>query len=590
MLNIARGWGFSTGANAAGKAFVERWIELFHHLTIDNYRVRHLNVRVGFEELRRVIQDAESRLIDHQNVQYVAQELLALLKSDPIAKTLLPHQEHYYPSLLDPFIGNGSKSVHPGLIVLVEEACETLASRYRIALIQALAEAIRRDEVPQALTLTSLLASDLIDDGYNFRHLLNRGFSFVREPCKAFGDRLQELLQEAQRDDVRSFLVAYRIDFATDQDAAECPNTVAGLHIRSQSTVSDDDPRLKGSIPGSNVRLATCKVEAPDLFAASRKGSTKFYRALDMLQFAKPSLQIVSHKVAYVASHAEVRQVEMPLELLGPIRIANEEVEKRTRQFNEIMTRLRDTATVHRVSLGLQYLRRGISDSAPQGQFLNYWIGLEAIAGGKERTDIRNIRTVVPSLLALGYPRNLMRDLYDNFERLKIPVGDVIGVNSTDLSNHLRGSEALWRGLLDSSQHANLLGLASCSPLLEMRLRQIADQFRTGLATKDAMEAHKREIEWHIQRLYRVRNAIVHGGQVPTDLTHLAANLATYLWAVLRSMLDDLSSGPETHDINKFFNKHLWLYERVLSQAQAQGASSPLFALHLEPTRIWPES
>jgi hypothetical protein len=590
MLNLADGWRFCPRVNIAGKAFVERWIELFNKLTIDNHRVRHLNVRIGFEELRRVIQDAEDKLIENINVKYVSEEVLDLLKNDPIAKQLLPHHEHYYPTLSSPFVGEQSqaKAIHRGLIVLTEQACVVLGAHYRGALIRALTDAVEQDDVEKSLMVTSLLGSDLLDAGFDVRYLRNKGMSFVQGRIRPFQNRFDELARQITTGQAEQFLVAYRIDFASDQDASACPAVIAGLNIRSADTIAADDARLNRDIPGPNVRLATCSIPALDLFAASRKGSTNFYRALDMLQFAKPSLQIVSHKYAYVASPRQVTRVQMPLELLGPIRVAADQVEERTAQLSTIVTRLQDESTIHRVSLGLQYLRRGISDSAPQGQFLNYWIGLEAIAGGKERTDIRNIRTVVPILLALGHPRRLIRDLYLNCDRLQVPLDDVIADNTTELSNHLGKVEAFWRGLVDNTQRRRIEALAAASPLLVSRIAHTANLFGTGTMTKQTVETHRREIEWHIQRLYRVRNAIVHGGPEPGDLTHLASHLATYLWAVLRSMLDDLSSGPPSNDIDKFFNKHQWIYERVLNRAEAQRAQAPPCALLLEPTMIWP--
>jgi hypothetical protein len=590
MLNLANGWRFSPGANRAGKTFVERWIELFNKLTIDNHRVRHLNVRIGFEELRCVIRDAEDKLIENINIKFVCEEVLELLKNDPVAKKLLPHHEHYYPTLLSPFVGDQSKpkSVHSGLMVLTEQACAVLTVRYREALIVALTDALQSDDVEKALTVTSLFASDLLDSGYDVRYLRNKGMSFVQGRAKPFQDRFTELVQEFITGHAKEFLVGYRIDFATNHDASDCPAVVAGLNIRSEENIAADDIRLKTHIPGPNVRLATCSILALDLYAASRKGANKFYRALDVLQFARPSLQIISHKYAYVVSRQQVPRVQMPLELLGPIRISMEHVEERTAQLNTIVDRIKNESTVHRLSLGLQYLRRGISDSAPQGQFLNYWIGLEAIAGGKERTDIRNIRTVVPILIALGHPRRLIRDLYLNCDRLEVPLDEVIAGNPTELSNHLGKVEAFWRGLVDNSQRGRMQVLAANSPLLVDRIGHTARLFGTGAATKETVETHRREIEWHIQRLYRVRNAIVHGGQEPGDLTHLASHLATYLWAILRSMLDDLSSGPSSNDIDKFFNKHLWIFEHVLKKAQAQGAQPPPCSLLLEPTMIWP--
>lgn len=169
-------------------------------------------------------------------------------------------------------------------------------------------------------------------------------------------------------------------------------------------------------------------------------------------------------------------------------------------------------------------------------------------------------------------------------------LADVISPVATDLHGHLGKVEAFWRALCDQRLKGQLVTLANHSPLLSSRTEAIASQYATASSVKEAMEVHNQDIEWHIQRLYRVRNAIVHGGQEPTDLTHLAAHIATYLWAILRSMLDDLASGSDRNDINKFFDKHLWIYKTVIRQAESQDSKLPPFALLLEPTMVWPHA
>ncbi len=92
-------WANSPGITAAGQVFVARWLELFHRLTIDSYRVRHLNLRLGFEELARVVSDVAEIGIDALNVREVAAEVLRLLREDPVASDVLPNRKYYYGAL-----------------------------------------------------------------------------------------------------------------------------------------------------------------------------------------------------------------------------------------------------------------------------------------------------------------------------------------------------------------------------------------------------------------------------------------------------------------------------------------------------------
>ena len=92
----ARDWSHSTGINAAGRGFVERWRELFHRLTLDAFRVRHLNLRLAFEELVTVISDVDNIGTDTVNVRDVCSEIVQLLKDDPVANEVLPAYQLYF--------------------------------------------------------------------------------------------------------------------------------------------------------------------------------------------------------------------------------------------------------------------------------------------------------------------------------------------------------------------------------------------------------------------------------------------------------------------------------------------------------------
>jgi hypothetical protein len=84
-------WAQATGIGKSGRAFVHRWLELFHRLSLDLYRVRHLNVRLAFEELRAAIFDHKDFQTDYVNVKDLAAETLHLLRQDIVVTKVFPH-------------------------------------------------------------------------------------------------------------------------------------------------------------------------------------------------------------------------------------------------------------------------------------------------------------------------------------------------------------------------------------------------------------------------------------------------------------------------------------------------------------------
>ena len=385
----------------------------------------------------------------------------------------------------------------------------------------------------------------------------------------------------------QQYLVVHRLHFTSPELASECTVTLGELNISPESDMSIY-PDLERHFTGSqNDRFASCEVQALDPFSASRAGWMTMSKALDTMQFAQPSLDVHISSSFVLRPGGGLQVVPTSLELLGPIRIARQEISRIADKLRVISRRM-DSVTLSRLGLGLQYLRRGLTDSAPHGQFLNYWIGLEAIATGKHRTEIPTMRSYVPRIITLGYPRRVIRDLWENMSRLRLDADPILRSIPVESAGPFRKLEALWRGICTPSIRVQLVGLASTSPLLQHRINSVADAMGNCGSIQKSMAAHERELSWHLQRMFRTRNSIVHGGYVPQDLTHIASHLATYLWVILRSMLDEFASDAGTDDMQKFFDKHLQLYEMMYRKLEDSSNGGPPFSILLEPTSMWP--
>lgn len=581
-------WQNSAGIPPAGQAFVSGWLELFHRLTIDSYRVRHLNVRLGLEELAAVIQEVDRLGTEVINVENIASEVLRLLKEDPVAAGIAPQRQHYYTALAQPLV---NKAIHPGLAVLVDQLRVAFVRQYRGALIDGLREAIQHNDVDRTVQITGALGSDLIGEGYDLRHLYWRGQYFTRPPVRQFFDKLNDLLERFQKAESNTYRVVSRLVFNTERDANNVPATIGNMTLTAHVEGLTHPRALDFLKQDALFRYAHTDVKATDPFAASRGGTAELARALDLLQFVRPGTAIhVQPAVLITGANDTALTVPLSPELLGPIRIASEELEVRVRQVGEIARDGRISETTRdRVAAGLRYLRRGLTDSAPHGQFLNFWIGLESIAGGVGRTLISPLRERVSRLVALGYPRRLLTDLRANIRRLELAMPGTLPQEVYEQANRTAALTALWRALMIPGTRQQILESAATEPLLRHRLEMVASAMGTRPFVRQAIERATEDISWHVQRMYRVRNAIVHGGYIPGDLTHLGSHLATYLWAILRVVIEELARPDGIADIEQIFAKFSWLYERQLQLLREPGDAEPAYELLLQPTLMWPE-
>jgi hypothetical protein len=337
-------------------------------------------------------------------------------------------------------------------------------------------------------------------------------------------------------------------------------------------------------------RYATCQTNAPDPFAACRRGMPASSRALDLLKFTRPMLRIELHRACLGVSQSG-REVIAPvsIELLGPICLAKEEIESRLTQASEIHEDNKvDTITKNRLNLGLQNLRLGLEGDNPKQQFLSLWIGLEAVAGGKHRTEVGTLRRWVPPTVTLSYPRSIIMDLRENFLRLKIDLRALLNPQARTSQRQAVSLEDLWRAISDQSKSDHLIAATQSFPLLQNRIAAIGKLLGTCQATRQTLDRYQEDVGWHIQRMYRIRNAIIHGGYIPEDLTHIGSHLATYLWTILRSLTDELAKPTGIRDINKFFEKVTMLYRLQCDQLDQGGSAEPNYTFLLQPDVMWP--
>jgi hypothetical protein len=274
----------------------------------------------------------------------------------------------------------------------------------------------------------------------------------------------------------------------------------------------------------------------------------------------------------------------LTLELLGPIRQAHEDLGQRLEHLRRITNDQRlSTGTRERFFLGLQYLRRAITDISSSGQFLHAWIGLEATVAGAQRTDVSDIRRAVSRLIASGYPRRTLVDLRDSLLRNGVQIDDAFRREVYEAPAPT-AAVALWSRLRDPASLATLEGAITEHPLLRLRVRQTAETLGTPGAVEKSIERSREDVDWHIQRMYRLRNAIAHGsGTVPHSITVLASHLATYLWVIVRATMTEFARPAGITEMRAYFDRSNWLYEqqlRVLREGQ------PLDLMSI----VWPET
>ncbi len=174
--------------------------------------------------------------------------------------------------------------------------------------------------------------------------------------------------------------------------------------------------------------------------------------------------------------------------------------------------------------------RRTPSDS----QFVALWNALEGFLPTRRgRSRVGQIVSTMEPVMCRTYIRKLIVDLRDDLTRC-------IGVDglerlleslpgSGDLTTRISAlvcleSSAPLRGQLYKSLQDNPL-----NPLLRNRIWYISEKLKNAREVTRTIRSHWQRVSWHILRMFRARNTLVHTAQTPPYLISLVNSLHAYI-------------------------------------------------------------
>ena len=184
-----------------------------------------------------------------------------------------------------------------------------------------------------------------------------------------------------------------------------------------------------------------------------------------------------------------------------------------------------------------------IESSDASNQLLNLWTILEVLIGTqRDNADrINTICNVLCSVLNQSY-------IYSSLEQLLQDIKKC--VESSEVFNIL--SEIRGEGLDEVERFALLLSLDSYLinrttlidlleeyPLLVYRIKKFSDEVLcNSKSIYEYLKRHERRIRWHIMRIYRNRNMIVHDGSYMPYIKIITENLHFYVDELLDVLIE----------------------------------------------------
>ena len=204
-----------------------------------------------------------------------------------------------------------------------------------------------------------------------------------------------------------------------------------------------------------------------------------------------------------------------------------------------------------RFNRSIDFHGTAIDNKYPENQLLQNWIALETlIVENKDDSKINQLISALVPTLNFEYIKRIFVELSADIERLKNKKVIEI-IKEVDVDGELYEKLA---ALTTAKRYLPLAQriFAECSdfPLLNYRIFWLNKNMSDSEKVLKFIKNHTQRVEWHIRRIYRARNLIVHTGQVPHSIERLVESSHSYLDDMINIIMNLSINGRQIRTID----------------------------------------
>jgi hypothetical protein len=579
MININREkWEISKADTPAKKILIEKWLEIFNRYTIDTYRVHFHSSHSILVELLDLLAISREFNIPPRYLQWVAEEALALLKDDPV----IPQIIKPYGALLGELSNKlnwENEGAASNIKYLVGSFVGLLNTSYLESLFQAVKIKVKQGDEDSIVKLVDRMGSYLVSSELSPDFLYAVGNSFFKDQSLSFEDKLDNFLESITPKE-NTFQVVIKFELS---NADSAPENILDIEISKKKNPKTKNPiEISYLTGGDYTYYATVNMKARDLHMAGIKSVQKLESALDVYSYGFPinKIAIDSYVIVYMDLGRQFKRVAARPILPGFYR-SDEEWFRTVNQYTSQIYQNQKVSnrTKDKIRSALRYGRQGRLSINVEEKFMNIWIAFEFLL---RRPGYRNIIDPIiefgPKILSIYHCRKILRDLVENINRLKVVYSQNIR-EKLDTGRQFKSKEARLLAILRNQvDRQELLEASQNWPLLQFRIKQVADRFSSSESIWKSIQTHEQIVRWHLARIYRLRNRIVHGGEHNLLINQLSSNLTSYLFDTLNEAVYQLATRESWNSIEDVISAYAFTYDIAANRLKKDKTSS----IHLD--------
>ena len=519
--------------------FAQRINEMLFDYTLDTHKGRTYNSLILCIEALISIKQIEKGVIKDANIKHIIEELNWSLKQDTAIKHILAEDFDVIIPLLD---SDKISNIKPILELI---SVRVTPSKYEATCRGLLIKAIHDNK---KISIDSYLESWLCIVklmGYSEEYIYNTANNYF------FGtDHTVDSVEYLQGffDLINFEQKSYDVYVIVDKSL---------VHIISQSNFNDNitcDVVLPKNISSkkrqsfnfkknSNKHSKIIKVTTSnslDIYSAYENVRYQISSILNLFAFfhhkSRPKIiddfLVVNEDNAYIISKP-ISPITKGVD--ANIAIATNKMKKMLQgnaPVKETMASIDKVMTLHSLC---------IENSSIMNQLLNLWTAIEIIVPIDHncgRDKIVQISDTIGIMLTLKYSSKIFSDLYKSMKLW----------DEHTLNNYISKVPEEYGSDLDrfiafivlpeyDTDRKDLFNLLNDFPLLRYRIYSINKKFSTPKAIHDTLSNHLQKLSWHMRRIYRARNSMVHDLSNALFVENIVTNIHSYIDEFVTTLL-----------------------------------------------------
>lgn len=541
--------------------FKNRLLELLHKDTLDSYRVKVNNTNSLLHELYHLLSDWKvGKIKRFETIQYTSLELLDQLKNDKC----ISYGEYEKELVIEEFGKLNSKDEKSISLDYIQYLSFRLIDINKDAYLENLflkvTLGIKENSCQKNFIeldgLLNCLIAELIRIGYSksFLYIISKS-AFAKEDKIEFEASFEKYRVRLLEKKKEKFHVFFKLIFdKTDS----IPNNTELINFIPIEFITAKAQQTNSAFfeQTDKTRFLHFEENVLDANTSLAESKMKLSTFLDKIHLSLGIIQVEVNKSTYITNkfNSKGRCVYTDFVVDGTS-VDSIPYEKIDHALSSIYSSNIISADVKdRINCSLRHFRLGNDARDMEQKFINYWIGLEYIFSvpEKDSSTFTRIKENLPIVLLCGYMKRNFIYINNLAMRDKDREG-YSGINIWDFD------ETMLNELIEKSP----------SSLIKFRLSKIKSLLiGNSEKRKDYLKRHENHLVWHIVRLYRLRNELIHDAAIKNNIVQVTSNLRYYLAYMLNQIIHYFCKITESevktdYTINDFFYEYKLLYHNI---------------------------